>query len=367
VILGPPNHHDYQNQLCKLHAERFSKMPFDVFKSRVKIVKDEAVVKKWVEEQSFKTEYVVLNVPEPLKLANHEEVEKHFRAIHKETIVKQAESHTIGGVPSRNLRNRELQQLIRNEWEEQRRFPLRLTTELSRQFAAHGLQFFKVNKTFTHVSVARPQFLDLETTPVSENIKRIIDHVNAHPKCSRRQLIEELAPSPPQPAVIEIKPKVEAPPGSESHLSPRRSLGQAAVTEEPPKGGTTNVPAATAEPTPEQTIIISDLHWLVHQGHVLEFADGRLDTAKKPLPRPPTQASPRREPEKKPAEEKPVAEGEAVASTVEAATEVTVSTEAEIPAPEPAPAVEPASEIPAPAETAVPPPEPIVETGAMPA
>src|SRR5271169_1776475 len=49
VILGPPNHHDYQNQLRKLHTERYSKMPFDVFKSRVKIVKDEAVVKKWVE------------------------------------------------------------------------------------------------------------------------------------------------------------------------------------------------------------------------------------------------------------------------------------------------------------------------------
>ena len=36
VILGPPNHHDYQNQLRKLHAERFGRMPFDVFKSRIK-------------------------------------------------------------------------------------------------------------------------------------------------------------------------------------------------------------------------------------------------------------------------------------------------------------------------------------------
>ena len=63
VILGPPNYHDYQNQLRKLHAEKFSRMPFDVFKSRVKIVKDEPVVKKWIEEQSFKTEYVCLNVP----------------------------------------------------------------------------------------------------------------------------------------------------------------------------------------------------------------------------------------------------------------------------------------------------------------
>ncbi|MGH7993080.1 MAG: hypothetical protein ACREDQ_06165, partial [Limisphaerales bacterium] len=267
VILGPPNHHDYQNRLRKLHADRFARMPFDVFKARVKIVKDEAVVKKWVEEQSFKTDYVVLNVPEPLKLPNLEEVEKHFRATHQETIIKPVESHRVAGVPSRNLRSRELQRLVRTEWEHQKHFPLQLATELSRQFATHGLQFFKVNKTFTHVSVARPQFLDLETTPVSENIKRIIAHVNAHPKCSRRQLIETLAPTPPQPAVIEIKPETEAPPATA-----------------PAEGGAPKVPAATPEPTPEQNVIIADLHWLVHQGHVIEFADGRLETAKKPAP-----------------------------------------------------------------------------------
>src|SRR5208282_70503 len=178
VILGPPNHHDYQNQLRKLHAERFSRMPFDVFKSRVKIVKDEAVVKKWVEEQSFKTEYTVLNVPEPLKLPSIEEVEKHFRAVHKDTIIKSVESHTVAGVPSRSLRSRELQSLVRNDWDRQCYFPLQLATRLSQMFAGLGLQFFKVNKTVTHVGVARPQFLDLETTPVSESIKSIIGFIN---------------------------------------------------------------------------------------------------------------------------------------------------------------------------------------------
>ncbi len=294
VILGPPNHHDYQNRLRKLHAERFSRMPFDAFKARVKIVKDEAVVKKWVEEQSFKTEYVVLNVPEPLKLPSLEEVEKHFRATHKETIIKQVESHLVAGAPSRNLRCRELYRLVRTGWEQQRHFPLQLATELSRQLAAHGLQFFKVNKTFTHVSVARPQFLDLETTPVSENIKRVVSHINAHPKCSRRQLIETLAP-----AVIEIKPETETPPGTESSGAPAAGAG------EPPKAET---PAA--DPTPEQNAIIADLHWLVHQGHVIEFADGRLETAKKPAPKPP-------KPEKKPTEANETAEGEATSKTEE--------------------------------------------------
>jgi hypothetical protein len=337
VVLGPPNHHDYQNRLHKLHAERFARMPFDVYKARVKIVKDEAVVKKWVEEQSFKTEYSVLNVPEPLKLPNPEEIEKHFRATHKETIIKPVETHRVAGVPSRNLRNRELQRLVRMEWEQQRHFPLQLATELSRQFATHGLQFFKVNKTYTHVSVARPSFLDLETTPVSENIRRIIAHINAHPKCSRRQLIEALAPTP-QPTVIEIKPAAEAAPPAEGAAPP--------------------APPAAPEPTPEQNAIIADLHWLVHQGHVIEFADGRLETAKKPVPRPP-------KPEKKPAAEKPVAEGEAISATEPvspAEVAVVPPAETQVSAEVPSPAGESiAAPEPVPAESVVTPPDTTTE------
>ena len=103
VILGPPNHHDYQNQLRKLHAERFSRMPFEEYKSRVRIVRDEEVVKKWVDDQSWKTEYVCLNLPEPLRLENMEAVEKHFRETHKENIIKPVDSHTLNGAAARVL------------------------------------------------------------------------------------------------------------------------------------------------------------------------------------------------------------------------------------------------------------------------
>src|SRR5208283_1613475 len=98
----------------------------------------------------------------------------------------------------------------------------------------------------------------------------------------------------------------------------------------PPESGTSKIPAAPAEPTPEQNALIADLHWLIHQGHVLEFADGRMDTAKKPLPRP-------AKPEKKKAEAKPAVEGEAAT-----AAETVPSAEG---------AVEFAVEISAPAET----------------
>ena len=257
-ILGPPNYHDYQTKLRKLHAERFARMPFDMFKSRVKIVRDEAVVKQWIEAQSVKTEFVCLNVPDAAKLPNREEVEKHFRATHKDTIIKPVESHVVSGMAARSLRGG-LGRVVQNMLTEQRRFPMQIATSLSQSFAHHGLQFFKVNKTVTHVAVARPHFLDIETTPVSTGVKRIVDFINATPKCNRRKLIDALAPSP-----VAATPTPAA----------------------PVEGAPAATPASAPEPTVEQTALISDLHWLVHQGHVMEFANGLLDTAKKPAPRP---------------------------------------------------------------------------------
>lgn len=299
VILGPPNYHDYQTKLRKLHAERFARMPFEVFKSRVKIVRDEAVVKQWVEEQSWKTEYTCLNVPEPLKLATREDVEKHFRATHKEAIIKPVEAHTVTGMAARSLRGG-LGRVVQNLLAEQRRFPMQIATSLSQAFAHQGLQFFKVNKTVTHVAVARPHYLDLETTPVSAGVKRIVEFINANPKTNRRKLLEALAPAPAAPTVIPVAP----------------AEGETAATP-----AATPAPAAP-EPTAEQTALIADLHWLVHQGHVMEFANGQLDTAKKPVPKPP-------KPEAKPA---PATSETAAVVAPDATTEKAAALPTEVPA-----------------------------------
>ena len=330
VILGPPNHHAYQARLRDLHAERFSRMPFEMFKSRVKIVRDEAVVKKWIDDQSWKTEYVALNVPEPVRFATREEVEQHFRATHLAAIVSPIEKLTLPGTLARMLPCQELRRLVRVMGEDQVRFPLQLAMTLSQIFAGHGLQFFKVNKTVTHVAVARPRHLDLEATLVSDGVKRIVDFVNAHRKCNRRDLIEALAPTP----VPVIAPAVE---------------GAVPATPE------------SAAPTAQQMIVISDLHWLIHEGHVTEYHDGRLEVARKPQPKPPA-------PERKPREARPATEAKAKPAAEvpagEAPTSEDLASEAagHAPAEESAPeSVEAAPVEPAPAASTVEPtPTPVV-------
>jgi hypothetical protein len=270
TILGPPNYHDYQNKLRKLHQERFARMPFDMFKARIRIVKDEAVVKKWLEDQSFRTEYTCLNIPETIKLNSREDVEKHFRETHLANVIKSVANYTMAGTAVANIENRALHSLIRRSYDEQMRFPLKVVNILSGQFARQGLQFFKVNKSVTHVAVARPHYLDLEAVSVSDGIKRIVEFIDSHPRTTRKKLVDALAPGAGQ--AVPAAPVAAAAPAESSQAAPE---GAAAVA-----------PAAPVA-SPEASAAISDLHWLVHQGHVIEFANGILETAKKPLPRPP--------------------------------------------------------------------------------
>jgi len=389
VVLGPPNYHDYQNQLRKLHAERYSRMPFEVYKSRVRIVRDEEVVKKWVEDQSWKTEYTCLNMPEALRLGSMEAVDRHFRENHKENIVKGVESHRLLGTAARNLRSSDLARLVRSVWEDQRRFPLQVATALSQQFASHGLQFFKVNKTVTHVCVARPHYLDLALTPVSEGVKRIVDYINATPKCNRRQLVEALAPSAaprvaveptaaPEPVPATPAAPAETAPAAPDEAAPAGLEPGAAATApaaaEPVAPTETAAAPATPEPkpeaaaqaesgpTPEQTAVIADLHWLIHQGHVIEFANGVLETAKKPLPKPP-----KPEPKPKPGETAPKAEAtpSAEATPVPGATEGAMTAVATAPVEATSPTEASASPS-SPPETGTASPKPAEQPGVVP-
>jgi hypothetical protein len=271
TLLGPPNYHDYQTKLRKLHADRFARMPFEAYKAKVKFVKDEAVVKQWLDEQSFKAEYVGLNLPEPLRFLSRDDAEKHFREVHLPNLVKSVESFTLAGVENQRFMSRGLRSLLRHTLEEQRRFPLKVATVLSQQLAGQGLHFFKVNRTVTHVCVARPHYLDLATTSVSDSVRKIVEYIDSHPNCTRRRLLDALAPSPRIPV-----PPVPAPVPPMEGAAEQTTAGAPALA-----------PGAPA-PTPEQTAVVTDLHWLIHQGHVIEFTDGRMETAKAPKPKPPT-------------------------------------------------------------------------------
>ena len=275
-ILGPPNYHGYQDKLRALHADRFPRLPFDVFKSRVKIIHDEEVVKQWLDNQSWKTEYIAINLPEEARLESREAVRKHFREHHLSNLISGVSDVALKASVFNKKTPPRMQNLVRYAIDDQRRFPLKIVNMLSQEFSSHGLQFFKRKKSVTHVSVSRPHHLNLDHTPVSDSIRNIVTFVVDNQNCTRRMILDKFVPEPDKPESAEVPAEGDA-------LKPDTPL------------------------SPERTAILSDLHWLVHQGHVVEYANGQMEIAPKPQPQPQKKKKPR--PDKKTKAEPPVTGG----------------------------------------------------------
>lgn len=57
TILGPPNHHEYQRNIARLHQERFSDMSLERYKSRIQMESGEEAIERWKEQVSRARHY----------------------------------------------------------------------------------------------------------------------------------------------------------------------------------------------------------------------------------------------------------------------------------------------------------------------
>ncbi|HIL25695.1 MAG TPA: hypothetical protein EYG19_09915, partial [Verrucomicrobia bacterium] len=128
TYLGPPNHHDYQNKLVQFHADHLARVPFEKFKSRIRIVKDEEAVNAWIEQSKWRTTWKSLQTEEPIIFARRDEVQAHFRAHHAATVVDEVETATLTGNAAKAMRDPHLlADYLRDQWHRQKHFPMQLS------------------------------------------------------------------------------------------------------------------------------------------------------------------------------------------------------------------------------------------------
>jgi len=246
VLLGPPNHHDYQAKLQRLHAERFRGIPFETYKSRVRTTQDEALIQQWKEEQGSRDEFYPLETPggtEPIKLEDLEAVGLHFREhLAPAQIVPVGGRIVVPGPAALNASAPSVLLLTRGAWEELDRFPLPVANFLGRELTARGLQIFKAHENITYVSIARPHPLDTVTTPISDALGAMLEYIAGHPSTPRPEQLK---------ALVALRP----------------------------------------DPESAESAVLRDLSWLLHEGHVIDYAKRGLEVARKSAPR--TDAPPR--------------------------------------------------------------------------
>ncbi len=62
--LGPPNYHEYQTNLRRIHRERFAHMPFEQYSAKVRTERSEEAVNEWLESMKNQTRWRILSTQE---------------------------------------------------------------------------------------------------------------------------------------------------------------------------------------------------------------------------------------------------------------------------------------------------------------
>lgn len=233
TLLGPTNHHAYQGQLRALYEQRFSRrMSFPEFQRQIEIVNDPEAVERWKEEARSVTTYTTIQEEQPITFQSGAETERHFRETYLPGLIASRAELSLDGVVSRRLPDRSLGRLIEDAWAQEFRSPTRMMQELIGAFRQHALHIFRHRKGMLFVSPIRARLFPHGTASVSTSVAAILTALSAHPGIKRKQLLEHLQPDEPETAEEAEKKKLA---------------------------------------------LASDLHWLIGEGHVIEFNDGALD------------------------------------------------------------------------------------------
>jgi hypothetical protein len=300
-LLGPPNYHRYNQIVQQHHAAKISRMSLEAYRSRIETVRDPEVVAKWLEKMKKTTRYTwknpvstritatptstpapsaapspatdgattpaaagespaVENAPAPAAEAaapaapavtfdSFEEARTYLLSHAKEKAVRALESVRFHGTLCEQLVPGEIYNAVEGALERQRRFPLDTANALrGRLRREHFTIFKKGSKGVSYVCAVKRKFRVPGQT-FADSIGNLI-------------------------AFIEANPMIKA------SALPVRLLG-IKIPAAPAAGAPAETPAA-AEPvlTIDERAKISrlqgDLLWLVREGYVTEFIDGRL-------------------------------------------------------------------------------------------
>jgi len=297
-LLGPPNYHRYQQILQQHYAAKIKGMSFDRFRDSVVSVREPEVAAAWLEKMKKATRYTwkppvaksapttppvevaaapapapapapaegeapaapapeaaaapAPEVPPAISFDSIEEARLHLLTHARDRVVRTVETVRFHGKNIEKLPPGEIRRALEGHVERQRRFPLDTANALRGRLRREGFTIFKKGaRGVSYVCAVKRRFR-VPGQVFSDTISALIDFVEKHPMVSVKDL-------PKSYLAIEIPsaaPAAPAPEGTTPSQAPFAAL-----------------PADQAEKLRKMS---NDLRWLVMEGYVTEFSDGKL-------------------------------------------------------------------------------------------
>ncbi len=312
-LLGPPNYHLYQQILQQHHATRLGRMSFDRFRDSIQSVREPEVVQQWLDKMKKATRYTWVfgqkpalaaapapapeaaapaeqpaaeapapeapteaasdgnppaESPAPASTAeapaaetaapqgpsfdSFDEARAYLLASAKDKAVRAYENVRFHGRLSEKLPPGEIRRAIEGHVERQRRFPLDTANALRGRLRREGFTIFKKgSRGVSYVCAVKRRFR-VPGQVFSDGITALIDFIEKHPLIHVKDLPKEFLG-------VDIAAALAATPLPES-----LPASQAPFAVLPP------------EQAEKLRKMNNDLRWLVTEGYVTEFSDGKL-------------------------------------------------------------------------------------------
>ncbi len=291
-LLGPPNYHRYQQILQQHYAAKLNRMPFERFRESIVSVREPEVAAQWLEKMKKATRYTwkppapktgsippmelpapSMEIPDPapeasaagpaaeapeapavLSFDNIEEARLHLLSNARDKVVRAVENVRFHGKLIEKLPPGEIRRALEGHVERQRRFPLDTANALRGRLRREGFTIFKKgSRGVSYVCAVKRRFR-IPGQVFSETIAALIEFIEKHPMIQVKDL-------PKSFHGIEVAAALAAPVA-------------------PLPEGTTQSQAPFLALAPEQAEKLrkmgNDLRWLVMEGYVTEFSDGKL-------------------------------------------------------------------------------------------
>jgi len=273
TLLGPPNHHGFNDRVMEIHRLRFSSMPFEEYRKKIENIHDAQAIETWKAEM---TKQVVYHFGEGEKTVSFErfaDAEAYFREHCLPGMVREGRHFIMPATTVHGLEDARLRRLLDEVLQRESRFPLRLSITLRLAFRHLGLHTFKSGDGHTFLTSVVPNPMDAQAAvPL---VREILEFIGTHAGCTTQEMLKglrpDLVPEAPAPAVAPAEGETPA-------VASETAVASAEVAPpavgEAPASAPVATPAATA-PVPNNEVT-TQLRWLVEKGHVIEFWDGRL-------------------------------------------------------------------------------------------
>jgi len=298
-LLGPPNYHRYQEFLQRHYAAKINGMSFERFQSKIEGSKAQEDIDAWLESMKKGARYIVKdrqeNEPESFESL---EAARHFLISHrKDKVVGSGESIRFAGRDIERMPKGNIRRSVETHVENQKHFPLDSANNIRGRLRRHKFAVYKKgSKGVSYVCAVKRKFRDGKTV-FTDTIRDLIDFIEKHPEIPASKLSKEyigIDTEKQKPEALKMKEAAaDAPPPPPT----AQTVGESAEGEQSDTAAEEAPVAkeASTEATPKEALskdeqeklnqLMMDLRWLITEGYVTEYGDGRL-FAPPPLPEP---------------------------------------------------------------------------------